>query len=59
MIDPLDYPKHLGATKLLNLDCRDGKHPPAGQVCDGWDLEADTFCPCPCPCHYPPKDGHE
>lgn len=35
--------------RVLNPDCRDGKH----GICDGhgWDLDADTAVRCPCTCH--------
>ena len=35
--------------RVVNPDCRDGKH----TICDGhgWDVDADTAVRCPCACH--------
>lgn len=36
-------------SRLINPDCRDGKH----RACygDGWDLENDVPAICACDCH--------
>lgn len=42
--------------RIVNPECRDGKH----GNCDGhgWDMDADTAVRCPCTCHRCPACGH-
>lgn len=49
-MDPLNL---HGKDRLMNPDCRDGKH----RACSGtaWDDERDELAACPCSCHTPDR----